>query len=117
MADLFPNGIEHYLVGGLLVGAGVGLVHLLTGHIAGISSILSAAQLAARIDALPAPLVRAGPRDVARWPVGECGYFGGFGRNFDSETSNADSPTWEGQVQELKDWIHSRMMWIDSQLL
>ncbi|MHC4966300.1 MAG: YeeE/YedE family protein [Planctomycetota bacterium] len=44
MGDLFPNGIEHYLIGGLLVGAGIGLVFLLTGRIAGISSILSAAQ-------------------------------------------------------------------------
>ena len=44
MQDLFPNGIEHYLVGGLLVGAGIGLIHLLTGRIAGVSSILSAAQ-------------------------------------------------------------------------
>jgi hypothetical protein len=34
MGDLFPNGIEHYLIGGLLVGAGIGLVFLLTGRIA-----------------------------------------------------------------------------------
>jgi uncharacterized membrane protein YedE/YeeE len=44
MQDLFPNGIGHYLVGGLLVGAGIGLVHLLTGRIAGVSSFLTAAQ-------------------------------------------------------------------------
>jgi uncharacterized membrane protein YedE/YeeE len=44
MQDLFPNGIQHYLVGGLLVGAGIGLVHLLTGRIAGVSSFLTAAQ-------------------------------------------------------------------------
>jgi uncharacterized membrane protein YedE/YeeE len=44
MQDLFPNGIEHYLVGGLLVGAGIGLVRLLTGRIAGASSMLTAAQ-------------------------------------------------------------------------
>ncbi|MHC4081376.1 MAG: YeeE/YedE family protein [Planctomycetota bacterium] len=44
MGDFFPNGIEHYLVGGLLVGAGIGLIHLLTGRIAGVSSFLTAAQ-------------------------------------------------------------------------
>jgi uncharacterized membrane protein YedE/YeeE len=44
MKDLFPYGIEHYFAGGLLVGIGIGLVHLLTGRIAGISSILTAAQ-------------------------------------------------------------------------
>jgi uncharacterized membrane protein YedE/YeeE len=44
MRDLLPNGFEHYLYGGLLVGAGIGFVHLLTGRIAGISSMLTAAQ-------------------------------------------------------------------------
>jgi uncharacterized membrane protein YedE/YeeE len=44
MQDFFPNGIEHYLLGGLLVGVGIGLIHLLTGRIAGISSMLTAAQ-------------------------------------------------------------------------
>ena len=37
MQDLFPSGVQHYLIGGLLVGTGIGLVYLLTGRIAGIS--------------------------------------------------------------------------------
>lgn len=28
---MFPNGVEQYLIGGLLIGAGVGLIYLLTG--------------------------------------------------------------------------------------
>jgi uncharacterized protein len=39
--DLFPNGLAHYLQGGLLLGAGVGLIFLLTGRIAGASSFFS----------------------------------------------------------------------------
>lgn len=28
---MFPNGVEQYLIGGLLIGVGVGLIYLLTG--------------------------------------------------------------------------------------
>ncbi len=75
--------------------------------------ILSDEQLLARIDALSAPLVNAGPRDNARWPVGEC---------FSWAMGGGDSPyvgdgTWEGEVQVLKDWLLARMAWIDGQLL
>ncbi len=44
MGDLLPFGFVHYLVGGLLIGAGIGLIYLLTGRRAGISSFLTAAQ-------------------------------------------------------------------------
>ncbi len=44
METLFPNGVAHYLFGGALIGAAVGLVYFMTGRIAGISSILSALQ-------------------------------------------------------------------------
>ena len=44
MSELFPQGIMPYLVGGLLIGAGVALVYMMTGHVAGISSMLTAAQ-------------------------------------------------------------------------
>ncbi|MHC5023013.1 MAG: YeeE/YedE family protein [Planctomycetota bacterium] len=44
MEQLFPRGIESYLVGGLITGAGIGLIYLLTGRIAGLSSFLTAAQ-------------------------------------------------------------------------
>lgn len=44
MQDLFPNGVKSYLAGGLIVGAGIGLIYLVTGRIAGLSSFLTAAQ-------------------------------------------------------------------------
>lgn len=44
MPDLFPRGIEPYLVGGLVIGVGVALVYAVTGRIAGLSSFLTAAQ-------------------------------------------------------------------------
>ena len=40
LADLFPNGIAHYLVGGLLIGLGVAVIYLGTGIIAGASTFL-----------------------------------------------------------------------------
>jgi hypothetical protein len=39
-AELFPHGIERYLVGGLLVGAGAAFIYLSTGIIAGASTFL-----------------------------------------------------------------------------
>jgi uncharacterized membrane protein YedE/YeeE len=44
MADLFPLGIQSYLIGGLVTGAGIALIYALTGRIAGLSSFLTAAQ-------------------------------------------------------------------------
>lgn len=38
---LFPNGWTHYLVGGLTIGLGVGLLFALTGLIGGMSSVYS----------------------------------------------------------------------------
>lgn len=38
--ELFPNGITHYLVGGLLIGVGVAAIYLGTGIIAGASTFL-----------------------------------------------------------------------------
>jgi len=39
---LFPNGYAHYLAGGMLIGAGVGLLFVTTGLIGGISTFFSA---------------------------------------------------------------------------
>lgn len=39
--QLFPLGWGHYLAGGLLIGAGVGLLYLLTGWIGGMSTVFS----------------------------------------------------------------------------
>ncbi|MFC7045903.1 YeeE/YedE family protein [Halobacteriaceae archaeon GCM10025711] len=40
LATLFPNGIERYAVGGLLIGLGVTVIYLGTGIIAGASTFL-----------------------------------------------------------------------------
>lgn len=42
MSQLFPNGTEHYLTGGLVIGAGVSLLFVTTGFIGGMSSFFSA---------------------------------------------------------------------------
>ena len=39
----FPQGMEHYIVGGLAIGAAVSLLYLLTGLIGGMSSVFSTA--------------------------------------------------------------------------
>ncbi|MEN9314788.1 MAG: hypothetical protein RIS35_1181 [Pseudomonadota bacterium] len=39
--SIFPNGVQHYLVGGLLIGAAVGLIFVTTGLVAGMSSVFS----------------------------------------------------------------------------
>lgn len=42
LATLFPLGWGHYLAGGLLIGLGVSLLFVLTGHIGGMSTVFSA---------------------------------------------------------------------------
>ena len=39
--SLFPHGITHYLVGGLLLGVGVSLLFVMTGLIGGMSTVFS----------------------------------------------------------------------------
>ncbi len=39
--QLFPNGIAHYLGGGLLLGVAVGLIFVATGLVSGMSSVFS----------------------------------------------------------------------------
>ncbi len=39
--ELFPNGLAHYFAGGLLIGAGVALIFVFTGAIAGMSTVFS----------------------------------------------------------------------------
>lgn len=39
--SLFPLGWQHYLVGGLLIGAGVALLFVFTGLVGGMSSVFS----------------------------------------------------------------------------
>lgn len=39
---LFPLGMQHYLMGGLIIGLGVSLLFLMTGLVGGMSSVYSA---------------------------------------------------------------------------
>lgn len=41
LISLFPNGWQHYLLGGLSIGAGAALLFALTGRIGGMSSVFS----------------------------------------------------------------------------
>ena len=41
IATLFPSGWQHYLAGGLLIGAGVALLFVLTGLVGGMSTVFS----------------------------------------------------------------------------
>ena len=41
MEQLFPLGVEHYLIGGLLVGLGISLTWVLSGLVAGASTIFT----------------------------------------------------------------------------
>lgn|SRR3989338_1717049 len=40
---LFPNGMQQYLLGGLLIGFGVSFIFLMTGFVAGVSTFFSSA--------------------------------------------------------------------------
>lgn len=41
LVALFPHGIAHYLVGGIVIGVGVSLLYVTTGLIGGMSTVLS----------------------------------------------------------------------------
>lgn len=70
-------------------------------------TLLSDEQLALRIDGLAAPLAAAAVRDFERWPVAEVS---------ESIFQIPTAPTWEGQLQALRDWLSERVAWMDTQL-
>jgi len=41
LSQFFPMGMQHYAIGGVLIGLGVGLLYLLTGLVGGASSVFS----------------------------------------------------------------------------
>lgn len=43
LESYFPHGMAPYLIGGLLIGAGVALLYVTTGRLGGASTFLSAA--------------------------------------------------------------------------
>ncbi len=74
-------------------------------------TLLSDASIQERIDTLTAPLAQAIVRDYAKWPVdgiilSETGFTGG-----------PTEPTWEGQVQIMRDFLLARLAWMDENLL
>ena len=69
--------------------------------------ICSDTELDARIDALAAPLVQAAQRNFERWDNLTSPTVGPF----DTPTD----PTWEGQLETLRSWLHQRVAWLDSQ--
>ncbi|MGW4682546.1 CotH kinase family protein [Micromonospora taraxaci] len=68
--------------------------------------LLSDAALQTRINALATPLTNAAQRNFQRWP------------NLTSPTVSffrtPISPTWQGQVQAMRDWMLRRAAWLDS---
>ncbi len=70
-------------------------------------TLLSQQQLEQRIVALTAPLAAAAVRDFERWPVSVAA---------SSFFQIPADPTWEGQVQVIRDWLVERSAWLDSQL-
>ncbi|KXK62318.1 spore coat protein CotH [Micromonospora rosaria] len=68
--------------------------------------LLSDAALRTRIDTLTAPLTNAAQRNFQRWPnltTPMIGYF-----------FTPTAPTWQGQVQFMRDWMLRRAAWLDS---
>jgi CotH kinase protein/Chitobiase/beta-hexosaminidase C-terminal domain len=73
--------------------------------------VLADAAISQKITELAAPLVNAGPRDLARWPNSGFGGFGGGGGD------DAAAPeTYEDHIQVLRDYIPARMAWLDEAL-
>jgi hypothetical protein len=70
-------------------------------------TFLSEEQLEQRIGALTKPLQAAAVRDFERWPVALVS---------ESFFQIPTEPTWDGQVQAIRDWLAERIAWMDSQL-
>jgi hypothetical protein len=70
--------------------------------------LFATAALDARITALAAPLANAVVRDFAKWPVSDIIMEDAFVRGPTVET-------WDGQVQALRDFVATRVAWMDAQ--
>jgi hypothetical protein len=71
--------------------------------------LLADAALDQRITRLVTPLTNAALRDYEKWQVATILPAGAFVRG-------PSAPTWEGQVQALRDFVSARAAWLDSQL-
>ncbi|WP_437486806.1 CotH kinase family protein [Sorangium sp. So ce1014] len=73
-------------------------------------TLLSEAAIDQRMNGLSAPLAQAAARDLAKWPVSDIiesseGFLGG-----------PTAPTWEGQLQVMRDFMMARLAWMDANL-
>ncbi|WP_437678109.1 CotH kinase family protein [Sorangium sp. So ce131] len=73
-------------------------------------TLLSEAAIEERMSSLSAPLSQAVVRDYAKWPVSDViesseGFLGG-----------PTAPTWEGQLEVMRDFIRARLAWMDANL-
>lgn len=73
-------------------------------------TLLSEAAIEQRMNGLSAPLSQAVVRDFAKWPVSDIiesseGFLGG-----------PTAPTWEGQLQGMRDFVRGRLAWMDANL-
>ncbi len=68
--------------------------------------LLSDASVQARINALAAPLANGAQRNFQRWPNLTTAMIGFF--------VTPTAPTWQGQVQHMRDWMLRRAAWLDS---
>ena len=68
--------------------------------------LLSDAALSQRIDELTAPLAAAAERNFQKWPNLSDLFVGPF--------ITPTAPTWEGQVDFMRDWLIQRAAWLDS---
>nr|AEC53458.1 cellulosome enzyme dockerin type I [Actinosynnema pretiosum subsp. auranticum] len=67
---------------------------------------LSDSALQGRIDALARPLANGAARNFQRWPNLTAPTVGFF--------VTPTAPTWQGQVQHVRDWLLRRVAWLDS---
>ncbi|MCG5443120.1 CotH kinase family protein [Micromonospora sp. NIE79] len=68
--------------------------------------LLSDAALQTRVNALATPLTNAAQRNFQRWPILTAPTVSFF--------RTPTSPTWQGQVQVMRDWMLRRAAWLDS---
>ncbi|MER5263414.1 CotH kinase family protein [Actinosynnema sp. NPDC002837] len=68
--------------------------------------LLSDSSLATRVDALARPLTNGAQRNFQRWPNLSSPTVGFF--------RTPTAPTWQGQVQAMRDWMQRRIQWLDS---
>ncbi len=71
------------------------------------ATLLSDAQITARIDGLAAGLAAGAARNFTKWPILTTQRIGFF------ETPVVE--TWEGQVAAMRDWLIGRAAWLDTQ--